>query len=586
MPDFSDIFGGQFVNQDLLDKASERVSGALSTARDTRAKARESFGTSVADTVRAIDETVADLRKSHDSQWNLPLLAFGAGMLRTTPGVASNFGNEVGSGLASAVPAISNARMQDRDFWAKIADLQSQRGTMASLPAKMDIEQSNKEIEDLTRGQSSLEAAGIRGIPASQRLADQRTKLEEQLNAKRQDQLSKMQNEARSDVKEMLKNFEGAQPEDIDALQQMVLHDRIQKFNAQPGQDIKLTIPDMTPDQIARANKVRGNMQKKGLDEYRSKLRAGLVAKADASLKMQYPAFGSLDPDAQESLRQEQINRLIEENNKSTSKDAEPYLPTTTFTPEEWNGINSAKAQHARLVKIGEPTKGEVEDAHLPSDLMPQKYKNLSYPERQKTLAREDEHAKKELEPLILSANELPRRLMMADEFMRDYDASNRTGIIGGITRAIGSEQAQRLDKISSELAMTNVPKGQGAISDAERALIMKSNPSRAMERGAAQTLVNFYKEASMRSNEQLQFFRTWQDHYKTTDGAMEAWNNYINSPQGSILKTKKGGEGGMELNPRRMTWREYFDRKNKGDLANEIWERDSSGKLVKKKSD
>jgi len=90
---------------------------------------------------------------------------------------------------------------------------------------------------------------------------------------------------------------------------------------------------------------------------------------------------------------------------------------------------------------------------------MPQKYKNLSYPERQKTLAREDEHAKKELEPLILSANELPRRLMMADEFMRDYDASYRTGMIGGQAPAIGSEQAQRLDKISSELAMTNVPR-------------------------------------------------------------------------------------------------------------------------------
>jgi len=45
------------------------------------------------------------------------------------------------------------------------------------------------------------------------------------------------------------------------------------------------------------------------------------------------------------------------------------------------------------------------------------------------------------------------------------------------------------------------------------------------------------------------------------------AWNNYINSPQGSILKPKKGGEEGMELNPRRMMWREYFDRKNKGDL-------------------
>jgi len=87
-----------------------------------------------------------------------------------------------------------------------------------------------------------LRRPGIRGIPASQRLADQRTKLEEQMNAKRQDQLTKMPERARNDVKEMLKNSKAAQPRHRRAAA-VVLHDRIQKFTPRPARTSSCRCP-------------------------------------------------------------------------------------------------------------------------------------------------------------------------------------------------------------------------------------------------------------------------------------------------------------------------------------------------------
>lgn len=580
--DYSGLFGPQYTNPELLNRAETRVSGALEAARQAREKARAEFGTNIDSTVKSIDDTVAQLRKAHDSQWNLPLLAFSAGMLHTTPGVASNFGNELGSGLAAAVPAINQTRMRDQDFWEKIAQLQAQRGSIASAPSKLDLAQSEKEIEDLTRSASQLEAAGIRGVPAQQRLTEMQHKNEAAIQAKRQDQLTKMTDAARTDVKEMLKNFEGAQPEDVDALTQMVLQDRINRYNAQPGQDVKLDVPPLTPEQIERANKIRTGLQKKGADENRAKLRANIVSRADAQIKAQYPAFSSLQPGEQEALRQDTIQKLIAENNKSQKPTDDSYLEPDVFSPGQWQSIQNAQSAHSRFMTLGSPTAEEVEASHLPTDMIPKTYSGLSYADRQKKMAREDESSKKTMQTLQSGAQDLAGRAKTAEEFLANYDASNRTGWTAGWTPAIGSEQAQTLDKLSAALNFTNVPQGQGSISDAERATLAKSNASRALQRGAVVNILNVYKEAAQRSNEQLQFFENWQNTFKTTDGAMAAWNEYISSPQGTILKV--GKDGSIQSNPRRMSWREYFDRKNKGDLPAapaERYER-RNGKLVK----
>jgi hypothetical protein len=564
----STLFGPSYVNKPLLDQASARITGALSQAREQRATAREQFGNTTQEMVRALDETTNQLRSAHESQWNLPLMAFGAGMLRAKPGVAGNFLTELGQGLDSTIPVIQQQRMKDQDFWKQIAELQQTRGVAASLPSKVDLAQSEKEISELERNRSTLEAAGIRGIPAGDRIAQQQERLTQQMQQKRQELLAKLQNDARNDAKEMTKNFEGVQPEDMDALIQTILHDRIQKFNAQPGQDMKLEPPQIDQATAERATKVRSGLQKKGLDEYRAKRRAEITKQADAAIRMQYPAFSSLDPDQQEALRQEHINRLIEEGNKGVEKGSEPYMEPTVFSPQEWAGINAAKAQHERMVRIGEPTKEEIEANHLPSSAAAttaNRYKNLPYGERTKRLAADDLEAKKEMDPIKKLAADLPSRIQGADEAMHAYDATSRKGLLLGSSPAAGSDEAQLVDKFVASLAFSSVPQGQGSISDAERAIIAKSNPTRAMERGAFQTLVDVYKENARRANDELAFFQNWQDTFKTTHGAREAWNEYVNSPAGMILRQKKDGAG-LEINPRRITWREYFDRRNKGE--------------------
>jgi hypothetical protein len=476
--------------------------------------------------------------------------------------------------------------MEDRDFWSKIADLQQQRGAIASSPAKLDLAQSEKEVDELTKNAATLEAAGIRGIPAGQRLQIQQAKNDAAILAKRQDQLQKMTDQARNDVKEQLKNFEGAQPEDVDAMTKFLLQDRVNRYNQQATPDSRLELPALTPDELERTAKLRTGLQKKGLDENRAKLRNQIVTKADQQLKMQYPAFDSLTPGEQESLRQDQIQKLLIENNKSqTGPKDDAYLPTEEFSPAQWDAIHSAQAQHQHMLSIGTPSKEEVASSHLPVDMAPTTYAGLSYKDRQKKMAMESGDSKKFMQTLQTAASDLASRKQTADEFLANYDNSSRTGWPLGNAPSWGSDQAATLDKLAASLNFTNIPAGQGSISDAERQTLAKANAGRTLTRQANVNVLNVYKDVAQRANEQLQFFENWENTFKTTDGAMAAWNEYISSPQGTVLHVDKK-TGNIGINPRRMTWREYFDRKNKGDLPKgpvESYVRDpKTGKLVK----
>jgi len=115
-----------------------------------------------ADIGQAIQESVDELKRAHESQWNLPLMAFGAGMLRTRPGIASNFLNEVGSGLDSTIPVIQQQRMKDQDFWKQIADLQQAKGQTAIAPEKMEAEYQGKLSLEAQKLISALNVAGMR----------------------------------------------------------------------------------------------------------------------------------------------------------------------------------------------------------------------------------------------------------------------------------------------------------------------------------------------------------------------------------------------------------------------------------------
>jgi len=578
------------INTDALKEARARNAGALSTARTERAKARSAYGTSIEDTLRAIDATTNTLREAHTSKdrFNLPAMAFAAGMLKTQPGVASNFLGELSSGLSATVPVIAQQRMSDEQFWKGMAELQAQRGEVASQPSKVDIAAGDKEIDRATQGLNTLEAAAIRGIPAEQRHADaQRLATEKQdaaLIKQRQDALTKMESEARADVQAMTKNFEAIQPEDLDAMTQMILHDRIQRYNAQPGLKNKIEVPPPPPQVIERAQAVRAGLEKKGTDERQSKTRDALLKRADETLKSQYPAFSSLPPEAQEALRQKQIARIIDEHNKGLTPKDSMYLPPTVLTPDQWESINKSEGAHGRLVKLGEPTKEDLESNHLPTDYTSKRYANLSYPERQKMLERQDADAQKQIDKDRALASDLASRRDKAKEMLDAYRQSDRTGTIGGMLPNWGSTPAQLMDKLQAELSMTNVPEGQGAISDAERKLISKATAGRSMTEDSVRSILTFYQSAAVRANEKTEFLENWQATHRTLDGATKAWNEYLESKQAQVIVPRKSGEG-VELNPRRMSWREYFDRRNKGDLNDsapaERWER-RDGKMVK----
>ena len=545
---------------EAVEKERGRL-GALSQSAAAGFEKSMQGSRSVADdTAAALEAAATSMKEAREGRWNLPLLAMSAGMLNTTPGVASNFGNEMGRGLSAMVPAIQQKRMSDQSFYEKIAELQALRGKVLQGPQAAEAEHQAKRQLEADKELSALEIAALKSVP-----------IHERTRAKHADQLASMENDARNDVKAAYVGLEALKPEQFAALVKERMAARIAMHNSQPGMT-KIEAPQLTPEEERIATDARNNVQKKNLDEDQAKRFAAIQAAVSKDLSAKYPAFSSLDPDQQELLRQDLITQRIEDNNRRTKEGSETWIPPVTPTRESAEALMVARNAHGRMVNFGEPTKEEVEKDNLPVENMPSTYKGLSYKEKQSVMRDQLTSTEKHLEKIRAQAEELASKTKMADRFMQEYDRTDRTGWSGGWLGAIGSDSAQEVDRISSTLNLMNVPTGQGAVSDTERKIMGKANPSRGMERGAAVTITSFYKEAAIRANDQLLFMETWKNKFRTIDGAMSAWNEYINSPQGTILK--EGSGGSMEINPRRMGWREYFDRKNKGELnaKKKVW--------------
>lgn len=94
----------------------------------------------VAAVQRQLNDTIAEMRAARSGagpgQVNLPLLAFGAGMLSPTPGVASNFATELGRGMSAMGSTIQKQRMTDSDFLKGLAELQMRNQMLGDLPLK------------------------------------------------------------------------------------------------------------------------------------------------------------------------------------------------------------------------------------------------------------------------------------------------------------------------------------------------------------------------------------------------------------------------------------------------------------------
>jgi hypothetical protein len=94
----------------------------------------------IAQTKSSLADTIAELRARHSGagpgQLNIPLLAFASGLLTTQPGVASNFGNELGRGLGNMAEAAHRQRMTDTDYLKSVAELQQKMASLEDLPLR------------------------------------------------------------------------------------------------------------------------------------------------------------------------------------------------------------------------------------------------------------------------------------------------------------------------------------------------------------------------------------------------------------------------------------------------------------------
>jgi len=146
------------------DPAATRASlGALSQAAPAnRAAAKAALDAKTQQDIAAIEDTIKAIRASREGQVNLPMLAFGAGMLRGTPGVASNFGSEISSGLQAAIPAIAAGRQTDMANLRTIGGLQEKIGELRRKPAEEELQFQDKLSIEATKLIAQMDAAGLR----------------------------------------------------------------------------------------------------------------------------------------------------------------------------------------------------------------------------------------------------------------------------------------------------------------------------------------------------------------------------------------------------------------------------------------
>lgn len=574
----------QTINTQAADAARRRVEGALSAANKSREQARAEYGTSVEGILRALDDTTKALRTQKEGEWNLPLMAFGAGMLKGTPGVASNFLTELGSGLEATMPVIARQRMSDREFEARIGEMARARAEASGMPAKLDLETANKERDRLLQQQQAIEVATLRGIPAEQLARDKMAVQETQAAAK---MLEQMQQHAQSSVTDLLRKKEDISLEEQELLRRYDLQRRIDQYNAQPGVKALTNPAPLTPDDITRAKKLLQSVDEKGLSESRSKALKDIREASSARVVKNYDPdiWQSLTDDQRTALIEADMQKRIDEYNAQVSEDKKIKSWTTAGNADE------AREAARKVGRLGEPEEKDINAAGLPVEGAPNLYAGMPYKVRKEMFGIEQRDFNKNIADERDAAKQLAQRKTEAELAKKAYEKSWRTGAILGKLSNIGSSEAQEIDKVTSAMSLTNVPHGQGAVSNTERDIVKAAGPSRELEKDAFNTIMDLYVMAGERSNEYLQFKETWFKTHGTQMGADAAWNRYINSPQGTLIAADPKNPAKIMRNPNRVSWKEYFRNENTqksgaapaGSAPVERWDIDpQTGKPVK----
>lgn len=550
------------VNVQALDEARRRNAGALSAAREERTKARAAFGTDIESTLRAIDETTKTLRDAHTSKdrWNLPLLAMSAGMLRTQPGVQSNFFNELGNGMAAMGPVIQQQRMSDEQFWKGIADLQTKRGEISSMPSKIDIASGDKEIDRAMQGQNTLEAAAIRGMPSNQIAQQRLTQQEAQAQAKL---LEQMTQHSQSSITDLLRGKEDVAPEDQELLRRYDLQRRIEQHNAQQGAKPLINPAPLTPEDVERAKTLMKSIDEKGLGALRAKTLNEIREKAEKAARSSYSdVWTTLTQDQRDALIENEMAPRIQQYNDQNKGDEKKQVKGW----EPSKDVNAARSAAESLLNPARVDKADVAAAGLPVADIPNTFDGMAYAKRMELLKTKEHEAAKQIEEARAAAEKAPaaQTASEVEAVLQSYDRTARKGAGRGMLPAIGSKDAQLVDDFVNKFRGKDNPlAGTGPITDFERGLINKMTPSREMEPEMFRYMAARYAANAVRNQAKSEFLQTWAKTHKTLDGADVAWNRYLRSEEGSIVDTRASKERKFPVLKQPMDWRTFFQREN-----------------------
>ena len=243
-----------------------KTRGALSTANTNR----EDIQTR---NLRAIDESIEGLKNSRYTgavALNPAVsAAMAAGFLKTTPGVASNFSNELGNAMGNAAPVIGNLEKSGRDSFALLAELQRKRGEYEAEPTKeLQAELRAREKSEL-QNIREVEKASLRapaGAPTAKTAVDIENLIQDvfkdaepQVKQETEDKQDANGNPLTVEQKTLIRNY--------------IYAERIRRHNLGKTPESPLYIPPdkspITPEQKAKAEALMNGLVpiRKGTDK-------------------------------------------------------------------------------------------------------------------------------------------------------------------------------------------------------------------------------------------------------------------------------------------------------------------------------
>jgi pterin-4a-carbinolamine dehydratase len=224
------------VNLDEARKLRDQYGQELKDTRGALSKAQGSRQSITERNLAAIDESIEGLKNSRYTgavALNPAVsAAMAAGFLRTTPGVTSNFSNELGNAMGNAAPVIGNLEKSGRDSFALLAELQRKRGEFEAEPLKEEQtqlrEREKTEMANLKEAEKALTRAPA-GVPTAK--DDEKAKLAREAMA--QKIIADARNRAAEITKDKMNSDTGVRfnVTDTDKIRKYLIWDQIREHN-------------------------------------------------------------------------------------------------------------------------------------------------------------------------------------------------------------------------------------------------------------------------------------------------------------------------------------------------------------------